>query len=254
MDNLCVKNLTLAVKGTTLVKEASFSLNRGELVVLLGPNGAGKTSLMRGALGMIGPVKGNVTINNQSINKLKPLERAKLISYLPQSRPLAWPNVVKDVIALGRYAYGMKNRKLSGPDKLAIDDAILSCDLTHLQGRHANTLSGGELARMHLARAFAAQSPLLLADEPVAALDPRHQFRIMDLIRRYVDNGGGALIVLHDLSLAAQYADHLIWMKDGEIVSAGTVDDTMTESQIRSIYGVKASVKNLTVQLLGTQK
>ena len=104
---------------------------------------------------------------------------------------------------------------------------------------------------MHCARAFASNAPLLLADEPVAALDPRHQFRVMDLIKDYVSSGGGALIVLHNLSLAAQYADNIIWMKDGAIVDSGPREAMMTEAKIVQIYGVRALISGTQITLHG---
>ena len=127
-----------------------------------------------------------------------------------------------------------------------------ACDLTELSARSVDTLSGGEQARVHIARALAANAPLLIADEPVAALDPRHQFRVMDLIKSYVQNNGGALVVLHDIGLAAKYADRLIWMKDGHIIADGTVAQTLNAERLAEVYGVRAEVSGTDVALFGT--
>jgi iron complex transport system ATP-binding protein len=180
------------------------------------------------------------------------MERARTVAYLPQQRPLAWPNAVRDVVALGRFAYGAAPGRLSREDAEAVDRAVALCDLSAFVSRAADTLSGGELARMHCARAFAAETPLLIADEPVAALDPRHQFRIMDIIRSYVERGGGALVVLHDMSLAARYATRLIWMKDGRIVANGTPAETLTPERLADIYGVQARIDGVHVEIEGT--
>jgi iron complex transport system ATP-binding protein len=228
-----------------IVTDASFTLAPGELVVLLGPNGAGKTTLLRMALGLL-----PADIGRSNVAPLSARDRARRVSYLPQARPLAWPAKVRDVIALGRFAHGAALGRLGPVDRAAVERAIAACDLDALADRSADTLSGGELARVHLARALAAEAPLIVADEPAASLDPRHQHSVLGLLRDFVAGGGGALAVLHDLALAARYADRLIWMKDGRIVAQGSVAETMTEARIAEIYGVTARVdgSNVTVE------
>ena len=251
MTNLRTSDHTIRAKQTVLVDSASAQLNAGELVVLLGPNGAGKTSLIRGALGLIKSASGTAELDGRAVLSMSPTERAQKISYLPQIRPLTWPNRVRDVVALGRFSHGATLGRLSDEDQSAVDEAMSACDMSHLQDRSADTLSGGELARMHCARAFAANAPLLIADEPIAALDPRHQFRILDLIKRYVDQGGGALLVLHDIELAARYASRLIWMKDGHIVADGSVKDTLSADRLAEVYGVSATVSDTRIMMDG---
>ena len=252
MTELAVRNLTVKAGTATLVEDASFTLAPGELVGLLGPNGAGKTSLLRHALGLERPASGHAALNGEACGSLSPMERARRIAYLPQQRPLAWPNRVCDVVALGRFAYGAAPGRLHGKDADAVGEALELCDLTGLAGRSTDTLSGGELARVHCARAFATGAPLLIADEPIAALDPRHQFRIMDIIRAYVERGGGALVVLHDIPLAARYATRLIWMKAGRIVADGPPAETLTAARLADIYGVRAVVEGNRVDIEGT--
>ncbi|MEO0548306.1 MAG: ABC transporter ATP-binding protein [Pseudomonadota bacterium] len=251
MADLVADNLTLNVKDATLVETASFSLQRGEFTVLLGPNGAGKTSLIRASLGLEVPTSGTATLGGEDTRQLSPVARARNIAYLPQIRPLAWPNTVRDVVALGRFSHGAALGRLKGADAEAVARAIAACDLTSFAHRRADTLSGGELARMHCARAFAAEAPLLVADEPTAALDPRHQFRILDLIADFVKRGGGALVVLHDIQMAASYASRLIWMKDGRIVANGPPTETLTSERLESIYGIRAEVNDLRIDMEG---
>jgi len=247
MTDLQLHNISIASR----LKDASLSLNCGELVVILGPNGAGKTTLLKAAMGLMKPDSGQVIYSDTDSAKLSAIERAKRISYLPQIRPMAWPNIVRDIVALGRYSHGASLGHLKGQDKIAVNAALTACDLEQLSERRVDSLSGGELARVHCARAFAAQAPLLIADEPVAALDPRHQFRIMDLIRDFVAQGGGALVVLHDVGLAAQYADRLIWMKDGRIIANGPPKDTLTAERLADIYSVSAQVDGQHVRIHG---
>lgn len=251
MTDLVVKDLSVQVKGATLVDAANYQLSPGEFVVLLGPNGAGKTSLIRASLGLERASQGTANLDGKDAFNLSPIERARQIAYLPQSRPLAWPNQVRDVVALGRFSHGAALGRLKSDDAAAVDRAIAACDLAHLAHRNADTLSGGELARMHCARAFAAEAPLLIADEPTAALDPRHQFRILDMITAFVNSGGGALVVLHDIQLAVRYASRLIWMKDGRIVADGSPEATLTPHQLETIYGIRARVDGLRIDMDG---
>ena len=251
MTNLIADRLTLKVKDATLVETASFSLRPGEFTVLLGPNGAGKTSLLRAALGLEAPTSGKATLGGEDTRQLSPIDRARSVAYLPQIRPLAWPNTVLDVVALGRFSHGAALGRLKGADAEAVERAVSACDLQSLAHRRADTLSGGELARMHCARAFAAEAPLLVVDEPTAALDPHHQFGILDLITDYVNQGGGALVVLHDIQMAARYASRVIWMKDGRILADGPPEETLTSERLESIYGIRAKVDDLRIDIAG---
>jgi len=240
--HLEVTEASLALRGTTLLDRAALSLQPGELVVLLGPNGAGKTSLLRVALGLVRPDSGHAALGGTDPAALTPQQRARAVTYLPQMRDLAWPIRVRDVVALGRFAYGAAPERLGEADSLAVAQALAACDLLDLADRATDTLSGGELARVHIARALASEAPMMVADEPVASLDPRHQHKVMRLIRGFVDRGGGALVVLHDLDLAALHADRLVWMAGGRTVADGSVADTMTAHWIEAIYGVHATI------------
>ena len=251
MTKLSAQNLSVTIDGAPLVNDVSFTLSPGELVIMLGPNGAGKTLTLQHAIGLSPPTTGTSTLGGDNTQSLAQLVRARRLTYLPQTRPLAWPVRVRDIVALGRFSHGGSLGKLSAPDDAAVTQALHACDITHLAGRKASTLSGGELARVHCARAFAATTPLLIADEPVAALDPRHQFAIMDLFRDYVSKGGGALVVLHDIALAAKYADRFIWMKDGEVLADGPVETTLTEDRLAEVYGINASIEDRQVVIEG---
>ena len=251
MTELRAENITVRAGENTLLQDASLTLGAGKLAAILGPNGAGKTTLLRALLGYVKPDEGCALIGGDDAQSLSPINRARRISYLPQTRTMAWPNIVRDVVALGRYSHGASLGRLSKTDAAAVDAAIKACDIAHLSSRRADTLSGGELARVHCARAFAAQAPLLIADEPTAALDPRHQHRVMALMRSFANKDRGVLMVLHDVSLAAQYADRLIWMKDGRIESIGTPKETLTAERLADVYGVKARVSGVSVQIEG---
>lgn len=257
MAELLAKNITVRAAGAVLVERASFELRQGKLVALLGPNGVGKSTLLRAVLGFAATAGGTATLDGSPVTALSPMARARNISYLPQQRPLAWPNTVRDVVALGRFAHGAALGRLGKTDADAVERALTACDLQALSERQVDTLSGGELARVHFARASAAEAPLLLADEPVAALDPRHQLKIIELIRDFVDGGGGALVVLHDVALAASFADRLLWMQAGRIIADGPPADTLDDARMASVYGVRAQVQSdrdgYSVRILGVQ-
>jgi iron complex transport system ATP-binding protein len=244
MTKLVANKVCVQVGDASIVKDASLSLKPGELVAILGANGAGKTSLLRTLLGITKSSSGSAELNGEDCYGMSPSQRAKIISYLPQRRPLAWPYRVHDVVALGRFAHGAALGRLSPVDAAAVNDAIEACSLGKLQGRSIDNLSGGELARVHFARALAAKAPLMVADEPVAELDPRHQILVADLIRQFVNDGGGALVVLHEVALAARIADRLIWMKNGRIVAEGSPQETLNSRTMEDVYGVRAHVGN----------
>ena len=242
MTKLSLSNIGLSITSKVILESINLELNSGELVVLLGANGAGKSSVLRSALGLVPVSTGESPIDEKLVTTLSSANRAKKVAYLPQKRPLAWPIKVFDVVSLGRYAFGVNLGRLKNDDLELVESAITNCGLEQLRNRRVDTLSGGEAARVHVARAFAANAALLLADEPTAALDPKHQLDVMQLIRRYVDMGGGALVVGHEASLAARFADRLVWMRDGGIIADGTAKETMTAAMMAEIYGVSAQI------------
>ncbi len=245
MSNLQLQSADYAVDGKQILKDINLSMATGEFVILLGANGAGKSSLLRCALGLSTLSQGTATLNQTPISNLDSAERARHIAYLPQQRPVAWPLSVFDVVSLGRYAFGVSLGRLGDKDLSMVEIAIAQCELESLRDRRIDTLSGGEAARVHCARAFAANAEFIFADEPTAALDPKHQIRVMQLIRDYVDQGRGALVVAHEANLAARFADRLVWLSEGQIINDGSVKDTMTEEMMARVYGVSSRVTEI---------
>lgn len=244
MVELIALGITIKAGDSILVEDATLTVEPGELVALVGPNGAGKSNLLRALVGINVPPIGTVTVNAQPLHTISPAERARLLSYLPQQRSMAWPLTVEDVVALGRYAWGGVPGKLSTEDHKAVQDALIAVDMVHMKERRTDTLSGGEMARTHLARSLASETPLIIADEPLAALDPLHQWQSMQVFANYVAHGGGALVVMHDLALAARFATRLVWMDKGRIVANGSARETMTADRLASIYGVRAHIED----------
>jgi iron complex transport system ATP-binding protein len=250
MAELLLEEVTLEAGDTTVVHGARLQVDAGELVALLGPNGAGKSTLLRAAVGLTAAAAGRIWLAGEDPHRMAPRERARRAAYLPQLRPLAWPVRVRDVVALGRYAHGAAPPTLRGADREAVHAALTACDLDALASRRTDTLSGGELARVHVARALATRAPILVADEPVAALDPQHQFRVMDVIRRFVDGGRSALVVLHEPALAAHFAHRLVWLRDGRVLADGPPRDTLNAELMRQVYGLDCDVHEVQGQRL----
>lgn len=256
MNLFAAHSLSYSSAGSVLVQDASFALQPGSLTALVGPNGVGKTTMLRLALGLLEPDAGSAQIEGREIGAMRPMERAQKLAYLPQQRPVVWPQPVRDIVALGRFAYGAGPSRLLPEDAAAVERAIAACDLAGFEERAIDTLSGGELSRVHLARTLAAETPVVIADEPVAALDPRYAHEVLRLFKRASEEGRALLTVLHDLSLAARYADRLLWMKEGRIVADGTPLDTITEGRLRDVFGIDARVSvdsegNISLDILG---
>ena len=242
MTDIRLQNVTASKAGKTVLEKVDLSLKKGELVAIVGPNGAGKTSLLEATLGLLPLTDGSVQINHQNLTNITRVALARLVAYLPQARPMAWPLRVFDTVALGRFAWGASPGKLSDIDISIITATLQACEIGHLKERQTDQLSGGELARVHLARTLAAQTPVLLADEPVNALDPKHQLQIMSLLRQYAASGNSVLVVMHDLALAARYADRMIWLKSGQILAEGPPRETLTATHLEQIFEIDAEV------------
>lgn len=217
--------------------DANIRLRAGELVAIVGPNGSGKTSLLRLLAGQRAADRGSVLLDGTPIGTLHPRERARRLAYLPQRTDLAWPVSVSEMVALGRYAFG--HGRVTPEDRAAVATALAEVGCTHLANRSTARLSGGELALAAIARIFAGAAPLMLLDEPTAALDPARQHQIMGVLRAKAAQGHGVAVVLHQLNLAARYADRIIWMKDGRIVGETGRNAADIAAHIRSIFEVE---------------
>jgi iron complex transport system ATP-binding protein len=237
-------DISVALGRRTIVERARVKLRRGELSILVGPNGAGKTTLIRALAGLI-PVNGTITLEDKPLPSFAPRERARRIGYLPQGNTFHWPMTVETIVALGRYPYGDPFAAPTTDDLAAVQDALTATATADLSSRLVTTLSGGERARVALARVLATQAPIILADEPTVSLDARHQLIVMQLLRDAARRGGAVLAVLHDLALAARFADQILLMKDGRIVTQGEVKDALTPDRIASVFGVDVAMTDL---------
>jgi iron complex transport system ATP-binding protein len=230
MSLLSVRDLTATRGGCPVVDGVSFAMEASEIVGLIGPNGAGKTTLMRAALGLL-PATGE-----SDVARLAPRDRAKRAAWMPQSREIAWPVTVETLVTLGR----IPHLPASPKDRAAVESALARLDLLAFRTRIATALSGGEQARVLLARVLAQETPLILADEPIAGLDPAHQIATMEVFRDLAAGGRAVLVSLHDLGLAARHCTRLLLMHQGRLAADGPPAEVLTEANLRTIFGVRA--------------
>ncbi|MCC3861526.1 ABC transporter ATP-binding protein [Pseudemcibacter aquimaris] len=241
MSQLNVQNMSLTLDGTKILNDVSLSLKTGKIVGLIGPNGAGKSMLLKSILGLIDEADGNVRIDDQDFSELHEKERAKHISYAPQGAPVHWPLMVGNLVSLGRIPHLNPWQSTSENDQKLTLDAMKKTDVAHLSTRLATSLSGGERARVMLARAIVTDSDFLFADEPIEALDPYHQIKIMQILSTLAHDGKGVLVVLHDLNFANQFCDDLILLNQGNIMASGSPDDVLTDENIKDAYHINIS-------------
>jgi iron complex transport system ATP-binding protein len=240
MVTLKVEGLSVELGRRHVVERVSAEFAGGDLVGVIGPNGAGKSTLVRAMLGLAPPSEGTVTIDGREIARLSPRERAKALAYLPQGQTLHWPLAVERLVALGRLPHLAPLSRIGPEDRAAVAEAMARADVGHLTGRTATELSGGERARVMLARALAVGAAGLVVDEPLASLDPGHQIDVMELLRREAQGGALVIAVLHDLTMAARYCDRLVLMDGGKLVAAGTPREVLTAERLRAVYGISA--------------
>jgi iron complex transport system ATP-binding protein len=243
MTLLDVQNLSVRLGRTDVLHSVSITVAPGEVVGLIGPNGAGKSTLMRAALGLVSRTGGDVAISGERLDSLTLGERARRVAWLPQEREIAWPIAVRRLVALGRAPYRNGFGALSAEDVRAIEEAMQQTGVAHLADRPATALSGGERARVLIARALAQAAPLLLADEPTAGLDPGHQIDLMQTFRGMAGDGQGVLASLHDLGLAARWCDRVVLLHAGRIVVEGAPSEVLTTDRLRAVYGIEALVR-----------
>lgn len=234
--SLSAVSVSLGRREVVAPLDASFS--GGALVALLGPNGAGKSSLVRAIAGLV-PARGAIALSGEPLPALSRAEIARRIAYLPQGQSIHWPLPVRDVVALGRMPHGAGDPgRLPARDAKAVEEALARMEIGHLADRRVTELSGGEKARVGLARALATQAPILLADEPTAALDPKYQIAIMEALREEARRGALVVAVTHDLGLAARMADRALILQEGRLVADGEPREALSARRLAEIYGV----------------
>jgi iron complex transport system ATP-binding protein len=240
MPALTTEAVSVTLGGCEIVADASLSCAAGRFVVLVGPNGAGKTTLLRAVAGLVSST-GRIAMGGVDLTAISRADRARRIAYLPQGHQVHWPMSARDVVALGRFPHGLSDpSRLTADHARAIDAAITRTGTAVFADRQIMSLSGGERARVMLARVLAVEAPVLLADEPTASLDPRHQIAVMHDLKAESRRGALVVAVTHDLALASRLADEIVLMDQGRIVAKGSPAEVLTDEAMAAVYGVKA--------------
>ena len=237
---LQVKNIDVSLGNQSIVRGVDLNVEQGEMLGLLGPNGAGKSTLLRSVLQLVPQDRGDVRLEGRFVHTISVQERSRKIAYLAQQGPVYWPLSVERLVSLGRFPHLSSWQQLSSQDQEIVETTLHQPDLWHLRHRTVTTLSGGERTRALLARALAVGAPLLLADEPVAALDPAHQLQIMQLLRQYSDMDHSVVVVMHDLTLAARYCHRLALMHEGRLVASGSAREVLRPEHLATVYKIDA--------------
>lgn len=231
--------LSYHLGGQALLEGIHAEVREGKVTAILGGNGAGKSTLLKVLAGQLTPSHGEVSFQRRTLGSWSPRELARIRAVLPQNTAVPFAFTAAEIVGLGRAPHGDSHAA-----KAIITQCLEQVDAAHLHNRAVNTLSGGEAQRVHLARALCQISGVkhatLLLDEPTSALDPFHQHTLLQTIRQTARQGATVLVVLHDLNLALQYADHALLMRKGRLHAAGPITEVLNPASISGIFGVKA--------------
>jgi iron complex transport system ATP-binding protein len=239
---ISARGITVEIDGRAILDGIDLDIVAGEVLALVGPNGAGKSTLLSVLSGDVRPHLGSVEVDGRDIRSLRHLELARVRAVLTQENQVSFPFTVAEVVEMGRSPWVRTDRR--DDDEAAVAEAIEAVDVAHLAGRRYTSLSGGEKARVSLARVLAQRTPTVFLDEPTAALDLRHQEDVMVTAARLATGGAAVVVVLHDLSLAAAYADRVALVADGRLDAVGSAVDVFTAERVARVYGLPVEVRS----------
>jgi len=231
-----LSGVTARQDGRAAVDGASLTVSPGEIVGVLGPNGAGKTTLLRAGLGLMPLEAGEARLQGRAVAGLSPAERARLVGYLPQERRVGWNLAAARIASLGAPHLPPRRAMEVGRECLA------RVGLEGFASRGVLDMSGGERARVLLARLLATGAPLLVADEPAAGLDPDAQLLTLELLRAEAERGAAVAVTLHDLTLAARACDRLVVMDRGRVASDGSPRQALTPDVLRKVFALDGAL------------
>lgn len=224
-----------------VLHDISFTADAGEVVALLGPNGSGKSTLIKTIADIHPPVSGKILIDGVDASAIDPIDRAKLIGYVPQYFHYTPFTTVLDTVLIGRRPY--MSWSVTDDDLAVVEKSLATMHVTDLAGRFVNELSGGQRQRVFIARTLAQQPAFYLFDEPTSSLDLRHQLETVSTMQKLVHEEKSCMIIaLHDLNLALRYTDKVVMLKCGRIYACGTPEEVLTEDAVRNVYGVHAEI------------
>lgn len=233
----------LVLDGRAIVKSVSLEVFPGEVLALVGPNGAGKSSILSLLAGDSEATTGRAMLGEKDVTKYRPDEAARLRAVLLQANQVSFPFSVEEVVEMGRAPWARTPQFAQDDD--AIEEALRLADVGHLSERVFTQLSGGERARVSLARVLAQRTPLVLLDEPTAALDLKHQESVMETLRGLANQGRAVVVVIHDLSVAAGYADRVAMVVAGKLEAIGSPSEVIVAERVSRVYGVEVDIEQV---------
>ena len=233
----------LVLDGRAIVKSVSLEVFPGEVLALVGPNGAGKSSILSLLAGDSVATTGRAMLGDKDVTKYRPDEAARLRAVLLQANQVSFPFSVEEVVEMGRAPWARTPQFAEDDD--AIEEALRLADVVHLSERVFTQLSGGERARVSLARVLAQRTPLVLLDEPTAALDLKHQESVMETLRGLANQGRAVVVVIHDLSVAAGYADRVAMVVEGKLEAIGSPSEVIVAERVSRVYGVEVDIEQV---------
>lgn len=236
--NYAFSNLSLRRGGRLILDDVSGDLEAGKVTAILGANGAGKSTLLHCLAGLQPSDDGTVHLGERPLSGISLRERARRLGFLPQRGEVHWNLSVHALVALGRIAHS-GGGELTGEDERVIASVMKQMDIMHLAQRQVLTLSGGEQARVLFARVLAGEPEWLLADEPLASLDPAHQMDLLRILADVAKGGTGVAVVMHDVNHAACIGNQIVTMREGRILAAGPSEEILTVDMLSSVYGIE---------------
>jgi iron complex transport system ATP-binding protein len=242
MTLLETTELSVRLDNKTILDHIHFNLQQGELVALIGPNGSGKTTLLKTLIGLLPSVRGEIKILDVPLHSIKANYLARNIAYLPQGNESHWSVTVQSLVMLGRLPHQKPWQNPNDQDLEIVEKALRACDALQFRDRPVDHLSGGEKARVMLARALAVEPKILLADEPVAGLDPGHQLEVMERFQKLSGSGMGIVTVIHDLTLAARYCHRLVLLCDQKILAEGSPENVLSKENLSRSFNIQVHI------------
>ncbi len=242
MNFLETRNASVSRGGRKILSDITVLLERGQLLGIVGPNGSGKSSLLRTLAGLWRPSSGEALLDGRSLSTWPRRELARRVTFVPQDTRVDFAFTVQELVSMGRYPHRGRFSPETNADRTAVESAMRQCDVEALEHRHANTLSGGELQRVLIARSLAVEPDFILLDEPTSSLDVEHSLDVLDVCRALSRAGKAVAITTHDLNTIARYASSVVLLNAGSLVAQGPGDGVLTPAALGSVFNVDAEI------------